>query len=126
MLMGLAFLPLLLAGPVSRQFTGVGGLALVLLCTVVLTVGMMLAQPYAMDLIPRLAGERRIGTYYGLYYLVGGLAAAGGNAAIGALIDFARRSGMPALPWLVLAGFGVLCALAVTALDRRADLGGRR
>ena len=124
--MGLAFLPLLLEGtalPVrAGALPGAVNLAPVLLVTVVLTAGMMLAQPYAMDLVARFSGGRHVATYYGLYYATGGVAAAAGNATAGALIDLATRTGLPALPWLALTALGVGSGLAVALLDRRARL----
>ncbi|MFE4603503.1 MFS transporter, partial [Kitasatospora indigofera] len=75
--MGLAFVPpLLLPGP-----------APLLLAVLLLNLGVMTAQPFVLELIPAFGRERLTGTYFGLFYLISGLAAAAGNAAVGAAMD---------------------------------------
>ncbi|MFC3764731.1 hypothetical protein [Tenggerimyces flavus] len=58
----------------------------------------MISQPFAMDLIPLLSGERRTGTYYGVYFSIAGLGVLIGNTATGLFVDLARATALPAFP----------------------------
>ncbi|MEV4727268.1 MFS transporter, partial [Micromonospora humida] len=58
----------------------------VLAAAVLLTLGVMIAQPFVLELIPAFAGPRLTGTYFGLFYLVSGVLAAGCTAAVGAAV----------------------------------------
>lgn len=121
-LMGLAFAPPMLTASILPVQSGspatlVLNASPILASTVLITLGMMVAKPFAMDAIPALGGERRLGTYYGLYYAIGGIAAALGNSATGLLFDFARTNGFEALPWLLLTLVGLASAAGVTLLD---------
>ncbi|MGW3352806.1 MFS transporter, partial [Nonomuraea rubra] len=69
-----------------------------------------------------MAGDRLIGTYYGLYNLLSGAGILLGNLLSGALVDAARASGWTVLPWMLLAGSGLISAGAVRRLDRRRRL----
>ena len=86
---------------------------------VLLTLGEMLAVPVAQALVPRLAGERRLGAHFGLLSSAGGVAVLIGSTAVGALLDPAVPA---AVPFLVLAGVPVLGALVLGALARRGAL----
>jgi hypothetical protein len=87
---------------------------------VLLTAGEMLAVPVAQDLVPRLAGERRLGVYFGVLSSAGGLAVLGGSTVVGALLDPAVAA--PAVPWLVLAAVPAASALVIGLLARRGSL----
>jgi MFS family permease len=87
---------------------------------VLLTAGEMLAVPVAQDLVPRLAGERRLGVYFGVLSSAGGIAVLIGSTAVGALLDPAVAA--PAVPWLVLAGVPAVSALLIGLLARRGSL----
>jgi MFS family permease len=89
---------------------------------VLLTAGEMLAVPVAQDLVPRLAGERRLGVYFGVLSSAGGLVVLVGSTAVGALLDPAVAA--PAVPWLVLAGVPAVSALIIGLLARRGSLAG--
>jgi hypothetical protein len=41
-----------------------------------------------------------------------------GNLLTGTALHQGREASIPALPWLSLAGIGLLCAASVSALDR--------
>ena len=84
---------------------------------VLLTAGQMLAVPLAQDLVPRLAGERRLGTYFGVLASVGGLAVLVGSTVTGGLLD----QGGPA-PWLALATVPLAGAAVLATLARRGAL----
>jgi MFS family permease len=113
--MGASFLPPAL-GPWPSG--GPLGLAPVLLCAVLLTVGTMMVFPFEMATIADLAGGRLIGTYYGLYNLLSGLGILAGNLLSGAALDLGRTLGLPGLPWLLLLVAGMLSALGVHRLER--------
>ncbi|MGW4893237.1 MFS transporter [Kitasatospora sp. NPDC004240] len=95
----------------------VPGLPGVLGGVLLLQLGLMTAQPFVMELIPAFAGPGLTGTYYGLYYVVSGLAAALGNAAVGRAMDTA-----PAAPWLLCCALGLGSAAALTRLRRTGRL----
>jgi MFS family permease len=118
-LMGLAFVP-----PALEPEGGPGLLRLapVLVSTVLLAIGTMMVFPFEMAMITNLAGNRLIGTYYGLYNLLSGVGILLGNLASGGSLDIARSAGLPALPWLVLFAAGAASAMAVRMLDRRGRL----
>ena len=84
-----------------------------------LMLGTMLVQPFALSLIPMLGDNRLLGTYYGGYYLVQGSGAVVGNLMIGAALDAGQRLGVPSVPWLLLLGLGAASAMSIAALDRQ-------
>lgn len=127
--MGLSFLPVLLAGPllpsaapgaIGTDLPGVLAAILpVLLTTALFTVGMAITNPFAMELLPVVGSERLAGTYYGFYYLVSSLVAAGVSWVVGALLDSAAEPGLRWLPWLALLAVGVAGAAGTAVLERR-------
>ncbi|MFG2294366.1 MDR family MFS transporter [Streptomyces sp. NPDC048603] len=124
--MGSGFVPLLVpavlpvpdAGP-GRWLMAGGAPAL---CAVLLAVGTMIAYPFEMDTIVRLAGDRLVATHYGLYNTVCGIGITLGNLLTGVALDAARDAGLPALPWIALAALGLVCAAAVYGLHRSGRL----
>lgn len=124
-LMGVACLVMSIAS--AARFGQDGGLApgsspllSALLATLILTLGTMLAQPFAMEVVARLNGDRQMGTAYGVYYLAAALAVVSGNIVVGALFDAATDDAF--LPWLLLALVGGTSALAVIRLERAGSL----
>ncbi|MFI7407411.1 MDR family MFS transporter [Streptomyces sp. NPDC049627] len=124
--MGLAFVPLLVAGavPVPESGTGLWLLAAVppTLAALLLAVGTMIAYPFEMDTIVRLCGDRLVATHYGLYNTICGIGITIGNLGTGAALDAARTAGMPALPWVTLCALGLACAAALYGLHRTGRL----
>lgn len=117
--LGAAFAPLALepgGGPGPLR------LAPVLAAALLLALGTMMVFPFEMAMITSLAGNRLIGTYYGLYNLLTGIGILLGNLVSGSALDLARTAGLPALPWLLLLATGAASATAVRALDRRGHL----
>jgi MFS family permease len=111
--MGLSFVPLAAAAALQSQ----AALAIGAWCTAaLLTVGMMFVFPFAMSAVPALAGEHRSGTYFGVFYLFAGIAAAGSNVVVGRALE-AGGAGSPGL-WLALAAIGGASAAALLGLDR--------
>ncbi|WP_128377289.1 MFS transporter [Streptomyces cavernae] len=124
--MGLAFVPLLAATAVPVPESG---MALWLLAAVpptlaalLLAIGTMIAYPFEMDTIVRLAGDRLVATHYGLYNTICGVGITLGNLLTGAALDAAREAGMPALPWISLCALGLACAAALYGLHRTGRL----
>jgi hypothetical protein len=113
--MGAGFLVPLLrvesASPVLRLMP-------VLAAAVLLSLGVMIAQPFVLELIPAFAGPGLTGTYFGLFYLVSGVLAAGCTAAVGAAVGSSTGAGVPAVGWLLTAGVGVASAGGVWLLRR--------
>lgn len=136
-LMGGAFLPILVARPflpihalpiavepanVTRSFLVAAiNLSPVVLSVVCLWLGIMTLQPFAQSLIPVLSRNRLLGTYFGFYYLVQGRGAVLGNLAIGSAFDLGRSLGFPGLPWLLMLGLGLASACSLMAIDRSED-----
>lgn len=84
------------------------GLVPVLLAALGLAMGVMIAQPFVLELIPAFGGEGVTGTYFGMFYLASGLVAAVGNVAVGWAGDTAGW-----LAWPLCAVIGLGAALAV-------------
>ncbi|KOV82941.1 hypothetical protein ADL03_22190 [Nocardia sp. NRRL S-836] len=101
-LIGLAFTVVALRPP------GVSG---AVAFVVLLVLGEMLVVPQAKELVPVLAGERRLGTHFGVLASAGGLAVLVGSTATGALLEHGRAAWV-VLALLPLAGAWVLAALA--------------
>ncbi|WP_314172137.1 MFS transporter [Streptomyces winkii] len=125
-LMGLAFVPLLLAMAVPVPDGGVG-LWLVAalpptLAALLLALGQMTAYPFEMDTIVRLSGDRLVATHYGLYNTICGIGITLGNLLTGASLDAARAAGVPALPWICLCALGTVCAASLYGLHRSGRL----
>ncbi|MCA2212043.1 MFS transporter [Jidongwangia harbinensis] len=84
---------------------------------VLLTFGQMLITPVANDVAARLAGERRLGTYFGVLSAAGGVAVLLGSAATGRLFDLLPADGATAaVPWLALALVPAAAAAAMWRL----------
>ncbi len=130
LLMGLAFTPLVLTASTDQTRPGelntwpayLLALAPVVVTTVLLTLATMVVYPFEMAIIITLAGEKKVGTYYGFYNTVSGVGIAAGNLLTGLAIDTGLGYGMPALPWLALVSTGAACAVALAALARRNHL----
>jgi len=126
MLMAAAFLPpaVTAAAPPAQGGMVAAGLALlpVLLSTVLLTLATMIVYPFEMAIIVEFAGQRLVGTYYGLYNTIAGIGIAAGNLLTGAALDAGHRYGFPALAWLLLCAIGAASALAVAGLRRSRHL----
>ncbi|WP_030675259.1 MFS transporter [Streptomyces sp. NRRL B-1347] len=124
--MGVAFVPLLLATAVPVPGSGVGLWALAAvppaLAALLLALGTMIAYPFEMDTIVRLSGDRLVATHYGLYNTVCGVGITVGNLLTGAALDAAREAGLPALPWAALFALGLGCASALYGLHRTGRL----
>lgn len=110
-LIGAAFVPPMLL-PAS-----VPGLhfAAVLASALLLSIGVMVAQPFVMELIPGYAPQGLTGTYFGVYYLLSGVVAAIGTSAVGLVADLAGDSAAWA-SWACCALLGFASALAVNAM----------
>ncbi|MFF2352445.1 MFS transporter [Kitasatospora sp. NPDC058115] len=127
-LMGAAFVPLLVSSGLPVPGSGTGRWALAVgppaLAALLLALGTMVAYPFEMDTVVRLSGDRLVATHYGLYNTVCGIGITLGNLLTGAALDTARSAGLSALPWLGLTVLGLLCAAALHALHRSGRLDG--
>jgi predicted MFS family arabinose efflux permease len=110
-LIGAAFLPPVLvpAGAPGPHF------AAVLAAALLLSIGVMVAQPFVMELIPGYAPQGLTGTYFGVYYLLSGVVAALGTSAVGLVADLAGDRAAWA-SWLCCALLGLASAGAVAAM----------
>ena len=89
------------------------------LMVALLSLGSMIARPFVSDMVPRFAGSRPTGVYFGALASAGGLSVLVGNVAIGPLLDKALTpSPEAATPWLVLAMVPLVSALAMMVITR--------
>ncbi|MDX3450901.1 MFS transporter [Streptomyces sp. ME02-8801-2C] len=115
-LMGLAFLPpMLVAGEGEASWWAA---VPVLVGALILYVGVMVASPFVMELIPGFGRPELTGTYFGIFYVVSGIAAAVGNTVVGWAMDAGDRGGAEWLPWAFCAVFGLASAGGVAWLHR--------
>jgi hypothetical protein len=78
---------------------------------VLLALGQMIIAPAARAAIPGLADERHLGSYYGAYASIGGIAVLPASAALGALVDAVPDTAAGrAAPWLATTAVLVLAA----------------
>lgn len=104
------------------QLEGFVGLVPAAMFVLLLALGQMLAMPQARELVPRLAGERRLGSYYGFMASVGGIGVLIGSVALGAVIDAAPDDGPgSAIPWLVAATFPIASVLGLRIVLGKLD-----
>ena len=109
----------LAAGPLAEVAVWVVNIAPLALCISLLTLGALTLQPFAMETVTNFGGERLVGTYIGMYYLVQGLSGALGNAGIGAAFDLAAAYDAHWLPWVVLIVIGSVATAALVLLAGR-------
>ncbi|NUV58241.1 MFS transporter [Streptomyces sp. CAI-85] len=125
-LMALAFLPPAVVAGGSDGPAGPADAVLralpVLLGALLLHLGVMVAQPFVMELVPRFGRAELTGTYFGVFYMVSGIAAAVGNAFVGWVMDLGDRGGAGWLPWVGCALVGGASALGVAWLHRLGSL----
>ncbi|MFI8995763.1 MFS transporter [Streptomyces sp. NPDC053542] len=121
-LMGLAFVPPMAVAGLTGPPGGLGPAALrvlpVLAGALLLYLGVMIAQPFVMELIPDFGRAELTGTYFGLFYVVSGVAAAVGNTVVGWAMDAGGQAGAGLLPWACCLAFGLLSAAGVGWLHR--------
>ena len=123
-LMGLAFVPpMLVSGhPTPHGATDTARLLPFLAGALLLNVGVMIAQPFVMELVPAFGRDTLTGTHFGLFYTASGVAAAAGNVGIGWAMDTADHTGRAWLPWSCCLALGLTSALAITWLHHRRAL----
>jgi MFS family permease len=93
------------------------GIVPVLLTTLLLSVGVMIAQPFVYELVPGFGRDDVAGTYFGMFYLASGVVAAIANAVIGWTIGAAGWLTSPLCVAIGLAG-----AAGVALLHHRGAL----
>jgi MFS family permease len=93
------------------------GLVPVLVATLALAAGVMIAHPLVYDLIPSFGPDSLAGTHFGVFYLGSGLAAALGNTAVGWVAGFGDRFAS-----LLCVAIGLAGAAGVVWLHRRGVL----
>ncbi|MFC9269706.1 MFS transporter [Streptomyces zhihengii] len=128
-LTGLAFLPPMAVAGGAPAPAGAGEAALralpVLAGALLLYLGVMVAQPFVMELIPGFGRPELTGTCFGVFYVISGVAAAAGNTAVGWAMDAGARSGTPWLPWACCLAVGLASAAGLTRLHHLGLLPGR-
>ncbi|MFE7546154.1 MFS transporter [Streptomyces platensis] len=127
-LMGLAFVPPMAVAGLGAPSGGLGDAALralpVLAGALLLYLGVMVAQPFVLELIPAFGRAELTGTYFGLFYVVSGIAAALGNTVVGWAMDTGEHTRTQWLPWACCLGFGLVSAAGVAWLHRLRGLPG--
>jgi Major Facilitator Superfamily len=119
-LMGAGFVPVAVSALLLPAAAGLAPAAAlpVLAGAVVFTLGIALANPFTMQLLPVVGSERLIGTYYGFFYLVSALLAAAVSVAAGALLDLTGAGWRAAAPVALLA-VGLAGAAGTALMQRR-------
>lgn len=102
------------AATLPLELTGALGTVPVVAFVLLLTLGQMVVLPFARDLVPRLVGERRLGTSYGLLATAGGAAVLVGSTATGVLLQQAPAS----VAWTAAASVPILCAIGLRRVLR--------
>ena len=105
--------------PAVRPAPTLGRLGPTLVAMTFLTVGAMVASPFAMAMVPRFGRDRLIATYFGFYAMAGGIGSTLGNALVGAALDAQSRPGLVGLPWGFMLALGAGAAVTLRHLDRR-------
>lgn len=105
--------------PAGRAAPTLASLGPTLIAMTFLTVGAMVASPFAMAMVPRFGRDRLIATYFGFYAMAGGIGSTLGNALVGAALDAQSRPGLVGLPWGLMLALGAGAAVALRHLDRR-------
>ncbi|MGW7661302.1 MFS transporter [Streptomyces sp. NPDC054756] len=122
-LMASAFLPPVLVATASDGPDGAVSRVLpVLAGALLLYLGLMVAQPFVMDMVPAFGRPGLTGTHFGLFYVVSGVAAAIGNAVVGWAMDTGRHGDAAWLPWACCALTGLASAVGVLRLRRLGKL----
>ena len=104
------------------ELTGLVGLIPAALFVLLLALGQMIAMPQARDLVPKMAAERRLGSYYGFMASLGGIGVLLGSIAVGAVIDASPDTGWgAAIPWLVAALFPIASVIGLRIVLARLD-----
>ncbi|MEV6328957.1 MFS transporter [Streptomyces sp. NPDC051909] len=128
-LMGLSFVPPMTVSGYGAPPDGLADATLralpVLAGALMLYLGVMLAQPFVMELIPGFGRTELTGTYFGLFHVVSGVAAAVGNTLVGWAMDTGVRTDTPWLPWACCLAFGLASAAGVAWLHRHRVLPAR-
>ncbi|MEV6309410.1 MFS transporter [Streptomyces sp. NPDC051840] len=122
----LGFLPPMLVAGGSGEPDGTAdivlGLLPVLVGALLLYLGVMIAQPFVMELIPGFGRPGLTGTYYGIFYLASGVTAAVGNTVVGWAMDAGGGGDAAWLPWAFCALLGLGSAFGVAWLHRLGSL----
>ncbi|MCJ0892561.1 MFS transporter [Rhodococcus sp. ARC_M5] len=104
------------------ELNGLVGLIPAALFVLLLALGQMIAMPQARDLVPRMAAERRLGSYYGFMASLGGIGVLIGSTALGVVIDASPDAGWgAAIPWLVAALFPIASVVGLRLVLARLD-----
>ncbi len=118
--MALSFVLVAVAAPLELH--GWVGLVPAALFVLLLALGQMIAMPQARDLVPLMAAERRLGSYYGFMASLGGIGVLIGSIALGAVIDASPDTGWgAAIPWLVAALFPIASVVGLRVVLARLD-----
>lgn len=118
--MALSFALVAILSPL--ELTGLVGLIPAALFVLLLALGQMIAMPQARDLVPKMAAERRLGSYYGFMASLGGIGVLLGSIAVGAVIDASPDTGWgAAIPWLVAALFPIASVIGLRIVLARLD-----
>jgi DHA1 family multidrug resistance protein-like MFS transporter len=115
----------LLAIGVALMSMGLGGVALahgiagLVACVVVFSLGSLLVQPTQQTVTASMANQSALGSYFGVSSLALALGGGLGNYSGGLLYGLGGELAMPALPWVVFCAVGLVAALGLALLRRR-------
>lgn len=88
---------------------------------ILLQIGQMMIMPATRDAVARIAGERSLGSYYGMFNTIGGFLALAVSWAVGTIIDLNHGTTIPA--WLATAAFFTVTATVIVIGNRKRTVG---
>jgi len=94
----------------------------VMLSAGILALGIMIANPFALESVPRLGHNRLTATYFGVFSMASGIGATLGNLTMGYTFEKQADLNLMGPPWLVMVAIGGACAALMLVLGRRPEL----
>jgi DHA1 family multidrug resistance protein-like MFS transporter len=92
-----------------------------LACVFIISLGSVLVRPGEQTVTAGLAAPAARGSYFGVAALSLAIGGGLGNYTGGLIYDYGERSNMPALPWLVFGGIGLIAAAGLWRLGAKID-----
>lgn len=107
---------------------GIGSVALansttsLLICVALFAIGRLLASPTQQTIAAQMANPAVLGSYFGVNALAIAVGGGIGNTFGGVLYGFGNAIALPALPWLIFSCAGLISALGLGLMGRRAAM----
>ena len=98
-----------------------GGIAALVVCVVLISLGSILGQPSQQTVVASLCNPVALGSYFGINSMALALGGGLGNYSGGMLYDLGKQLGMPGLPWTVfcIVGLATSTGMLIMYMHRR-------